>query len=278
MPLFMDRHDIRGSTAKDVAQAHHSDLEVQARHFCKALTYWYDEPRGTAFCLVEAPSETAVREMHREAHGLIPNQVIEVDASMVAQFLGRITDPEATEGQPIQDSAFRAILFVDMVSSTDITKAFGDSTALRFVRRYRDIVRRALLDHGGREVDRAGDGFLTSFASVYAAVKCAITIQRELSRDNVGRADGVAVQARIGIGAGEPVQDGDALFGSIVNLTSRICDCGEPGQIISARVVRELCMGKDVTFKSIGPRMLKGFNDSTDLELVEWQEYPSGLP
>ena len=79
MPLFMDRHDIRGSTAKDVAQAHERDLEVQNRHFCKALTYWYDEPRGTAFCLIEAPSESAVREMHREAHGLIPNQVIEVD-------------------------------------------------------------------------------------------------------------------------------------------------------------------------------------------------------
>ena len=65
---------------------------------------------------------------------------------------------------------FRAVMFVDMVSSTDITKAFGDSTALGIVRGYRDIVRKALLDHGGREVDCAGDGFLTSFQSVYAAV------------------------------------------------------------------------------------------------------------
>ena len=271
MPLFMDRHDIRGSTAKDVAQAHERDLEIQDRHFCKALTYWYDEPRGTAFCLIEAPSESAVREMHREAHGLIPNQVIEVEGSTVTQFLGRITDPEASEGQSIQDSAFRAILFVDMVSSTDITKALGDSAALRLVHRYRDIVRRALLNHGGREVDRAGDGFLTSFASVYAAVKCAITIQCELSKDNVSRADGAAIQARIGIGAGEPVQDGDALFGSIVNFTSRICECAEPGQIITSSVVRELCMGKEITFKSLGSIVLKGFNDSTDLELVEWQ-------
>ena len=274
MPLYMDRHEIRGSTAKDVAQAHDRDLEIQDRHFCKALTYWYDEDRGTAFCLIEAPSESAVRDMHREAHGLIPNQIIEVDSSMVAQFLGRITDPEETEGQPIQDSAFRAIMFVDMVSSTDITKAFGDSMALGIVNRYRDIVRKALLDHGGKEVDRAGDGFLTSFESVYAAVKCAITIQRELSRDNFNRADGVTVQARIGLGAGEPVRDGDALFGSVVNLTSRICDFGEPGQIIAAKVVRELCMGKDITFKSIGPRMLKGFNEPTDLELVEWLEHP----
>jgi class 3 adenylate cyclase len=271
MPLFMDRHDIQGSTAEEAAQAHQSDLEVQARHHCRALTYWYDEPRGTAFCLVEAPSATSVRQMHQEAHGLIPNQVVEVDASTVSQFLGRITDPETPAGQPLQDSAFRAILFVDMVSSTDITRALGDSEALGLVHRYRDIVRRALVDHGGREVDRAGDGFLTSFESAYAAVKCAVTIQRELSRYNTDRADGVAVQARVGIGAGEPVIDGDALFGSTVNLTARICDCGGPGQIIAARVVRELCMGKGVTFKSIGSKKLKGFDDATDLELVEWR-------
>jgi hypothetical protein len=169
----MDRHDIGVTTAEEAAKAHHSDLEVQARHHCKAITYWFDAARGTAFCLVEAPSENAVHEMHKEAHGLIPNQIIEVDASAVGQFLGRVTDPEEAKGQPIQESGFRAIMFVDMVSSTNITKTLGDSTALSLVRRYRDIVRRALVDHGGREVDRAGDGFLTSFASAYAAVKCA---------------------------------------------------------------------------------------------------------
>ena len=68
----------------------------------------------------------------------------------MAQFLGRIADPEAVEGLPIQDSAFRAILFVDMVSSTDITKTLGDTKALGLVQRYRDIVRTALMDHGGR--------------------------------------------------------------------------------------------------------------------------------
>ncbi len=62
MPLYMDRHDIRGATAKDVAQTHDRDLGVQDRHFCKALTYWYDEDRGTAFCPVEAPSESNVHE------------------------------------------------------------------------------------------------------------------------------------------------------------------------------------------------------------------------
>ncbi len=267
----MDRHDVRHATLEQVAQAHQQDLEIQARHFCKVLTYWHDVSRGVAFCLVEAPSSSAVRQMHKEAHGLIPNQVIEVDNSTVTQFLGRVTDPEAADGQPEQNSAFRAILFVDMVSSTDITKALGDSAALDLVHRYRDIVRKALTDYDGREVDRAGDGFLTSFVSAYSAVSCAIAIQRELLKDNSSRDDSVPVQDRIGIGAGEPVQDGDALFGSTINLTSRICSFGEPNQIITSRVVRELCMGKTITFKSLGAKMLKGFQDATNLELVEWQ-------
>jgi len=270
MPLFMDRHELGETTAEDAAMAHQSDLEVQERHHCKAITYWYDADRRAVFCLVEAPSENAVHEMHKEAHGLIPNQIIEVDAAAVGQFLGRVTDPEEDKGKPIQESGFRAIMFVDMVSSTNITKTLGDTVALNLVRRYRDTVRKALVDNGGREVDRAGDGFLTSFESAYSAVKCAITIQQELSKDKSERADGIAVEARIGIGAGEPVLDGNALFGSTINLTSRICDFGKPGEIIAAKVVRELCMGKDVTFKPLGSTMLKGFSDPTDLELVDW--------
>lgn len=272
MPLFMDRHDIRGASAEEVAQAHHSDLKIQSRHACKALTYWYDESREASFCLIEAPSPAAVSNMHREAHGLIPNQIIEVDSSAVTQFLGRITDPEIDEAQPIKESAFRAIMFIDMASSTAITRTLGDDVAITLVHEYRTLVRKMLMEHGGREVDRAGDGFLTSFESVYSTVKCAISIQRELLKENIRRTDGAMVQARIGVGAGEPIIDGDALFGTTINLTSRICDYGEPGQIIASRVVRELCMGKPVTFKTLGQRFLKGFNDATDLELVVWQE------
>ena len=100
MPLCMDRHDIGAATAEELADAHRLDLAVQDHHSCRAITYWHDESRGTAFCLIEAPSAAAVREMHAEAHGLIPNQVIEVDSATVAQFLGRLTDPEASKGEP----------------------------------------------------------------------------------------------------------------------------------------------------------------------------------
>ncbi|RTE52311.1 DUF4242 domain-containing protein [Arenibacter aquaticus] len=270
MPLFMDRHYIKGATSEEVAKAHHEDMKIQSKYHCKALTYWHDEVKGVAFCLIEAPSASAVRCMHKEAHGLIPNQIIEVDGQAVAQFLDRVIDPENEDGKPMTDNPFRAIMFIDMVSSTDITKALGDSKALVLVHRYRDVVRKALVDHGGREVDRAGDGFLTSFRSAYMAALCAVEIQRQLALYNESREDGILLQARIGIGAGEPVQDGDALFGSTINLVARICSYGNSGQIVTAKVVKDLCIGKDISFKSLGPQTLKGFDEPIDLELIQW--------
>jgi len=268
MPIFMDRHDSDHSTAQDLAAAHQEDLKHQSRFSCKAITYWFDEIRGTAFCLIEAPTAAAVREMHRAAHGLVPNQIIEVDPATVAAFLGRIADPEAT-ALPVREPAFRAIMFTDMVDSTGLTNALGDEGALAVVRQHDEVIRHALLAHGGREVDRAGDGFLMSFASVSQAVGCAIAIQTELASRAPVHPDAV-VQVRIGIGAGEPVTEGDGLFGSTVNLTARICSHAAPGQILVAGVVRELCAGKPFIFRDQGKASLKGFPVPIRLYEVEW--------
>ena len=92
MPIYMDRHDLAAVTAKDVAEAHREDLKIQDNYNCKGLTYWFDEKRGTAFCLVEAPNADCVKEMHDQAHGLIPHQIIEVESNVVNAFLGRIED------------------------------------------------------------------------------------------------------------------------------------------------------------------------------------------
>lgn len=73
MPIYMDRHDMEKTTAEAVAAAHLEDLKLQARYGCRAITYWFDEKRRTAFCLFEAPSPVIVREMHRAAHGKVPN-------------------------------------------------------------------------------------------------------------------------------------------------------------------------------------------------------------
>ena len=79
MPLYMDiHHHVEGLTAEAVAGAHQKDLEVQQKHGVKYLKYWFDEGTGKVFCLVEAPSKEAAAAVHREAHGLVADELIEV--------------------------------------------------------------------------------------------------------------------------------------------------------------------------------------------------------
>lgn len=79
MPLYMDIHrNVEGLTTEAVADAHQKDLEAQDEHGVKCLNYWYDEGTGTIFCLFEAPSKEAADAVHREAHGLTADEIIEV--------------------------------------------------------------------------------------------------------------------------------------------------------------------------------------------------------
>ena len=79
MPLYMDVHrNVEGLTAEAVAGAHQKDLETQAQHGVKYLNYWFNEAAGTIFCLVDAPNKEAAIAVHREAHGLLADDVIEV--------------------------------------------------------------------------------------------------------------------------------------------------------------------------------------------------------
>ena len=79
MPLYMDIHEhIEGLTADAVIEAHKADLATQKKYGVKYRNYWYDEGTGKVFCLVEAPSKEAAEAVHREAHGLLADQIIEV--------------------------------------------------------------------------------------------------------------------------------------------------------------------------------------------------------
>ena len=93
MPIFMDRHDMRGATAEDIAEAHRKDLEIQDKYGVRYMTYWYDPERSTGFCLVDAPDAETAACVHREAHGQIASDIIAVDLAAVEAFLGRINDP-----------------------------------------------------------------------------------------------------------------------------------------------------------------------------------------
>ena len=83
MPLYMDVHQhIPGLTKEAVANAHAKDLEVQEKYGVKYKKYWYDDKEGKVFCLVEAPDKESAIAVHREAHGLLADDIIEVNEGM----------------------------------------------------------------------------------------------------------------------------------------------------------------------------------------------------
>ena len=85
MPVYMDRHYIEGALDTP-SQMRTRRTGASDRYQVKFLTYWFDEMRSTAFCLVEAPNRQAIEHAHDEAHGSIPNEVLEVDPAVVDAF------------------------------------------------------------------------------------------------------------------------------------------------------------------------------------------------
>lgn len=79
MPLYLDEHEhVPGLTASALADAHARDVEVGPTYGVNYLRYWYDEATGKVFCLVDAPNADAAVQVHREAHGLVADRLIQV--------------------------------------------------------------------------------------------------------------------------------------------------------------------------------------------------------
>jgi class 3 adenylate cyclase len=270
MPLFLDRHDMKGTSASEVADAHRSDLAVQDHYGVKFLTYWFDEERGTAFCLVDAPDKETAQKVHQEAHGHVAGDIIQVSLSAVEAFLGRISDP-APMAHPmpgISEPARRTVMFTDIVESTEMTARLGDAAATELVRAHDSLVRRALARCNGREVKHLGDGIMASFDSTQAAVECAKTIQQAFERYN--RASPEPIHIRIGLDAGEPIEDSHDLFGSTVQRASRICNAAATDQILVSSSVWDECRDEAV-FTDCGAKSLKGFVQPVQVYACEWR-------
>jgi class 3 adenylate cyclase len=271
MPIFMDRHDMRGATAETVAEAHRRDLEVQEKYGVKYMTYWYDEARGIGFCLVEAPDAATAARVHHEAHGEVASDIIPVDLAAVEAFLGRIGDPRLTVGNsaPAMDAGLRAVLVTDIVGSTEMTARLGDTAALELVRVHDALVRRGLASHAGREVKHTGDGIMAAFDQVADAVGAAADIQQRFDLYNIEASESLRV--RIGIHAGEPVAEHNDLFGLTVQMAFRLCSEAEAGGILVSGLARELSGQHASRFVALGERRLKGFPAKTPVFRFEWR-------
>jgi class 3 adenylate cyclase len=284
MPIYMDRHYVEGATKHAMETAHEQDIEIQGDFDVNIMTYWFDEVRSTAFCLADAPNAEALRDLHAHSHGFIPNEVTEVDPLTVQAFLGRIEDPvpdaDADEGSDQEeiDPAYRSIMFTDLKDSTQIAVQLGDEKAMHLLRIHNAMTREALRANNGREVKTTGDGFLLSFVKAADALDCAIAIQESFKEYNEKYPE-EELYVRIGVAAGEPIEEKGDLYGASVNLASRICAQSKAGGVLIAQIVRDEIedqMGH-LQFASREKVTLKGFDQPVDVYEVLWDQLsPAG--
>lgn len=277
MPLYMDIHHLDdGTTPEDVARAHAKDMETQKKYGVEYSKYWVNETGKKVFCLAHAPNAEAAVQVHREAHGLMPDKIIEVQPELAEGFLGGVETNASGAvvfpggGADARDPGIRTVLFTDVVNSTTLTQSLGDEAALAILGIHDTIVRDALTALGGREVKHTGDGIMASFVSAAGAVRCAIQIQRELEK-HAQKNPKHPLEVRVGAAAGEPVEQNNDLFGSTVQLAARLCAHARPRQILVSNAIAELCIGKGLSFEDVGEVTLKGFGLPVRAHAATWQ-------
>lgn len=181
---------------------------------------------------------------------------------------GNVTPP--ARSMPRAGGAFRTILFTDIENSTLLNQRLGDTAYRTLLREHESITRDLLHAHRGTEVKTTGDGFMASFSSVVSAMECAVALQRAFASRNAATDDKFTI--RVGLNAGEPVEEHGDLFGEAVTLASRITAQGSAGDILLPDPVRHLLAGKGFIFTDRGEFLAKGFEDPVRLYEVRWHE------
>ena len=216
----MDRHDVsKEVTAESVARLHQEDLKVQHEYNCRGLTYWFDDKRKIAFCLVESPNAESVLKMHNHAHGEVPHSIIEVDASLVESFLGRMEDPANNSGAElnvIDEPAFRFLLSVQIKIGQLNNRHNTDLAST--IREYMQRVINVINDMQGKVVRQDSRKLLVSFKTAHQAVMCGLALNKSL------RMPYPHLALYIGLDAGLPVEGNKSIFEDTIQTSRRLCE------------------------------------------------------
>ena len=145
------------------------------------------------------------------------------------------------------------IVFTDVVDSTQMVDSVGDEGARTAMRSIEELVSETADAHSGLVIKQLGDGSMLEFASASNAIEFARKIQIEMQNSQL--------QLRIGMAAGEPIREDGDVHGAVVVVASRVCDEAGSGEVMVSDGVRQLLVGKQLTFQDHGEQTLKGFDD-----------------
>ena len=163
-----------------------------------------------------------------------------------------------------------AVLFTDVVSSTELSQRFSPEESDEVRRGHFSILRQALAETGGTEVKNLGDGLMVVFDSASAALACGVAMQQGVEMDNRGRE--LAIGLRVGLSQGEVTREDDDYFGDPVIEAARLCAVCESGQVLAANVVRLMAGRRNRhQCRPLGELRLKGLADPVESVEVLWE-------
>ena len=185
-----------------------------------------------------------------------------LDLRRLAELLG----PDAGAGPTARVT--RTFMFTDIVRSTNLVEAMGDEAWEDLLRWHDRTLRVLFSEHGGEEIDHAGDGFFVAFESQRAAAECAVAVQRTLAEHR--RSHGFSPQVRIGLHAAEATRLGDDYRGRGVHIAARVGALAQAGEILATA---ETVGGDGTPFTVSDTRAvtLKGISEPVDVVTVEWR-------
>lgn len=245
MPLFIDFHeldDFTDNTLEELRQGHKLDLAVQSKYNVEYKHYYISKENRKAFCVMEGPDKESCEAVHREAHGLVACNIVEVELNKYGAILGLVrADPDGINlhDDGTIDSGFRTILFISTLIAT-LTRQTETVDLLQSLNNYTGQLRDIVTGHGGRDLTVGKSEVTYAFTSCTDAMRCSIALQKKINQMNSQlHYKKLKVETRIVLDAGEPVTRNDTFFGDTLQLARRLSHRGQDGDIVISSCVNE---------------------------------------
>lgn len=250
------------------------DAKGAGRHLRLSVNGWNE---------VEAPYEAALgRALLAQAiarQGDLEGAILELRAARaVFEKLGAAPDVRRIEAELLElegearspggVKVVKAFVFTDIVRSTNLVEAIGDEAWLDLIRWHDQALRTSFAEHGGTELDHAGDGFFVVFDAAEAAIGCAVAIQRKLAEHR--RVNGFAPHVRMGVHVAPASRSGSSYMGKGVHEAARIAAAAEGGEILVSRSSLELMTDR---YAASPPRemQLRGISKPVEVVAIDWR-------
>lgn len=245
MPLYMDYHVFAEVTIEEVKLGHMADKAIQDQYQVTYHQFWVNEAAGTVFCLIEAPDMESCARVHREAHGNVACNLIEVERGLYDMFMGNqhvleqglVKHPDGSV-----DTGFRYVLVIQIIGNTDIVHA-GAYKNLKLPEEAKRMTVDKIDQYYAKRIRNLGDdSIIATFINADRALRCACDIQSTLKRYNSGGEDARwDIRFTMGLSAGQPVTGKEGMFEEAIRGAQRLCLAAREGELLLGHLIEKLC-------------------------------------